>query len=354
MRRLTVVAALAALVVLAGCTAAPPLAAPDTTSGSRPPDAAPVPAPTPRIPLDCDSLVDADAIATEFGVVAAPTPWQPPLGGVGTAYTAQGDLALLQAGALLCTWGTAEGTDPALVVRVIPAAIDLGALSESIGVSPASPDARETCDLAGELPGCALWIPLESTTTFVRVWADPQIEPDLDAVTEDARTFALGLAQEVTVAQPVAPRWEPAVSTVTVPPSCSALIENGSRLTSLGALTGDATLSTITDPLAMAALAELGGLGCAWSGQLGGTLETIILPGGAWAWDTFSPRSTTAIDYTPRADLGERAVTAGGDGEYLVEVIAGGALIVIRGDVASVEELVDVARAQLNTLGWVG
>lgn len=341
----------AAVLLLAGCTTAPPVASPTAAPTPRPTvTSSPESAPAPRFDVDCDALVDEDAIAATFDVTGALTEWRPPLGGIATTFTTRGDFAVLQAGALVCEWGVADSADPSLVVQVLPASADLSGLGDAILSSPVAPGARESCGERDDLFGCALWVPVATGTVVVAV-ASPAATDALGSFTEDARTLALQVAG-VVAASVVAPLWEPAETPLAAPASCSGLIEDGSRLAALGTLTGDATLSSIVDPLARGALAEVGGLACTWSSEQG-LLEIVMLPGGAWAWDEFAPRTTESIEFTPRDGLGDEAATAVGQSEALVDVLAGGTWLSIRGDTDDVEQLVEVARAVLEGVGWV-
>lgn len=343
--------AAAALLVLAGCTAAPPAASPSAAPTPRPTvTSSPESIPQSRFDLDCAGLVDADALAATFDVTGPVTEWRPPLGGIATTFTTRGDLAIIQAGALVCEWGVADSADPSLVVQVLPAAADLSGLGDAVVASPVAPDARESCGEREDLLGCALWIPTGGLTVVVAV-ASPGIADELTAFTDEARGLATDIVTVVSASE-VAEPWEPAEAPLAAPTSCSGLIEDGSRLEALGTLTADATLSSIVDPLARGALAEVGGLACTWSAELG-LLEIVMLPGGAWAWDEFPPRTTDGIEFTPRDGLGDEAATAVGQGEALVDVLAGGTWLSIRGDTDDVEQLVEVARAVLEGVGWV-
>jgi hypothetical protein len=351
LRRASVIAVAASMLLLAGCTAAPPVASPTTAPTPRPTvTASPESSPQSRFDVDCEALIDEDAVAATFDVTGALTDWRPPLGGIATTFTTRGDFAVLQAGALLCEWGVADSADPSLVVQVLPASADLTGLGDAILSSPVGPGARESCGQRDDLIGCALWVPVATGTVVVAV-ASPATTDALESFTQDARTLASQVAA-VVAASPVAPLWVPAEAPLAAPASCSGLIEDGSRLAALGTLTGDAALSSIVDPLARGALAEVGGLACTWSGEQG-LLEIVMLPGGAWAWDEFAPRTTDAIEFTPRDGLGDEAVTAVGHGEALVDVLAGGTWLSIRGDTDDVEQLVEVARAVLAGVGWV-
>ena len=348
LRRATVTAA--AVLLLAGCTTAPPVTSPSAAPTPRPTvTSSPESTPQSRFDVDCASLVDPDEIATVFDVTGALTEWRPPLGGIATTFTTRGDFAVLQAGALLCEWGVADSADPSLVVQVLPASADLTGLGDAILPSPVAPGARESCGERDDLFGCALWVPVATGTVVIAV-ASPATTDALESFTEDARTLATQVAA-VVAASPVAPPWEPAEAPLAAPASCSGLIEDGSRLVALGTLTGDDTLSSIVDPLARGALAEVSGLACTWSGEEG-LLEIVMLPGGAWAWDEFAPRTTESIEFTPRDGLGDEAATAVGQGEALVDVLAGGTWLSIRGDTEDVEQLVEVARAVLQGVGW--
>lgn len=348
LRRATVTAA--AVLLLAGCTTAPPATSPSVAPTPRPTvTSSPESTPQSRFDVDCDALVDDDAIASTFGVTGALTEWRPPVGGIATTFTTRGDFAVLQAGALLCEWGVADSADPSLVVQVLPASVDLTGLGDAILASPVAPGAREACWERDDLFGCALWVPVATGTVVVAV-ASPATTDALESFPEDARALATQVAA-VVAASPVAPLWEPADAPLAAPASCSGLIEDGSRLAALGSLTEDATLSSIVDPLARTALAEVGGLTCTWSGEQG-LLEIVMLPGGAWAWDEFAPRTTDAIEFTPRDGLGDEAATAVGQAEALVDVLAGGTWLSIRGDTAEVEQLVEVARVVLEGVGW--
>lgn len=344
-------AIIAAVVLLAGCTAAPPVASPTAAPTPRP-TVTPSAESTPqsRFDVDCDALVDEEAIASTFDVTGALTEWRSPLGGIATVFTTRGDFAVIQAGALRCEWGVADSADPSLVVQVLPASADLSGLGDAILASPVAPGARESCGEREDLYGCALWVPVETLTVVIAV-AGPVTTDGLEPFTEDARTLASQVAAAV-AASAVGPVWEPADAPLAAPASCSDLIEDGSRLAALGTLTGDASLSSIVDPLAQRAFTDRGGLACAWSGEQG-MLEIIMLPGGGWAWNEYTPRTTEYIEFTPRDALGDEAVTAVGSGEALVDVLAGGTWLSIRGDTDDVEQLVEVARAVLEGVGWV-
>jgi hypothetical protein len=350
LRRASVIAA-ASVLLLAGCTSAPPTSSPSAAPTPRPTvTSSPESTPQSRFDVDCDALVDEDALAATFDVTGALAEWRPPLGGIATTFTTRGDFAIIQAGGLVCEWGVADSADPSLVVQVLPAPVDLTALDDTVVTSPVAPGARESCGERDDLVGCALWIPVGSVTVVVAV-ASPGTLDDLSEFTEQARQLASDIVTVVTVGAVAAP-WEPAEAPLAAPASCAGLIEDGSRLAALGTLAEDAALSSIVDPLARGALAEVRGLACTWSGEQG-LLEIVMLPGGAWAWDEFAPRTTDAIEFTPRDGLGDEAATAVGQGESLVDVLAGGTWLSIRGDTTEVEQLVEVARAVLEGVGWV-
>lgn len=353
MRRLIapVAPTLALLIALAGCTPAPP-----AVESSSPPSARPTATaraettPEPRLSVTCDALVDADALATAFGVEGSPRTPEPPTGSIVDTFAGRGELAVRQEGALLCEWGEAAGADPALVVQVLPDVADLASLGDVVEPSPVADDARELCGERRLRFDCAFWIPLASTTTVVALTGDAALAADLVAFRALARETAGGIARAADAAT-IMPAWQPKPTALTLPTTCGELIEESSRLGSLGALTADATAGQLVDPLALTAVATIGGLSCAWSGQDGGTLDVLLMPGAAWAWDDFAPRSTDLLDFTPRADLGEAAALASQGGDHLLDVRAGGAWLSIRADTSSPEALVDLARALLDIIG---
>lgn len=350
-RLIAPVAAALLLVALAGCTATPPAIEPSSPSPTRPTaTASATTTPEPRLSVTCDELADADALATAFGIEGRLRTPAPPTGSIVDTFAGRGELAVRQNGALLCEWGEAAGAEPALVVQVLPAVADLASLGDAAQPSPVADDARELCGERSLRFDCAFWIPLATTTTVVALTGDAALATDLDEFRMTARETAGSIARAADAAT-IAPAWQPEPSALTVPATCGGLIEDGSRLGSLGALTADATAGQLVDPLALTAVDAIGGLACAWTGQDGGTLDVLLMPGAAWAWRDFAPRSTDLLDFTPRDDLGEAAALASANGDHLLDVRAGGAWLSIRADTSSPEALVDLAAAILDIVG---
>lgn len=347
MRRAALTLVVAATFAVTACTASPdstPTAEPSSARPAPTSTASPASSPVSRFDVECPDLADQDAIATTFGITGPFTDFSPEPGGIAATFVARASFALIQDGALFCQWGDAAGADPFLQVIAIPVVVDRAELGFFVD-STEVPDASESC--------------LQSRCTFVATSTDRTVQVSIAGPTdaeaevflEDARALTATLIGSIGAAS-IAPAWSPAEEPLAAPDSCAGLIADGTRVAGLGAVTENAEVSSVTDVVTRAALADVGGLACAWSGQEEGVVEIVMLPGGAWAWEDFPPRTTDDIDFTPRDGLGDDAATAMRLSDVLVDVEAGGSWLSVRADAGSVDEVVELARAVLAGVGW--
>lgn len=286
----------AALVVLAGCSAAAPGG---SVSTGDPAQAGP------GIDLDCADLLDLDVLSEAFAPGIAPTPLT--FYGAGDYY-ALAQMGLAQAGALRCEWSDGGGNGPEryLTVSVLPAAAEAwAAQSAAIAIFQPLADAYgdaswHSCDDTGGHAGCRVdvlagdrWLSAVLGGLTTTDAAGPVIETALTALAtaSDLETPGRG--------EPVA--------------SCDELAPTDLVSSTIGGAVARVEQEFPVQPVSYhAGFLLAGGTYCSWRNDLSSasalTANLGYLPGGAAAWDEYwAGEPNERVDREPVAGLGDAA-----------------------------------------------
>lgn len=334
----------ALLITVAGlvaCSATPaPTGSPSSTV-SQPSPTATQSEPTVRFDVGCDDAVPASTVQSALGVGVIPITRWPDVsvaGGVIESFNTAMHVAMVQAGSLICTWGT-DDTAAFSVVAVpdaaqefqalVPTFYGLPAVASSFGV------AYGFCGTAGE-PECSHQVLIGSTWLSVAQSGVRLTDAQL-ATLVDSASAAIAEAT-------IAPAWIAPVRMLSPQTNCSTL--------------ADAVVGATAEPLAPSGYAQYleaasvdvaDGLGCLIAMPTG-SAQVVVIPGGAWSWAEWAPASNASLTLEPVAGLGEAAAVGCAGTTCTVHVISGGDRVAISGQFDSRESAVSFASALLAAL----
>jgi hypothetical protein len=287
-------AAIAALVVLSGCSAATPGGANDgdATPGSGP-----------AIDLDCAALLGLDVLAESFAPEIAPIPLT--FSGAGDYYELA-QIGLAQAGALRCEWSDGGSPERYLTVSVLPAAADAWA-SQSAAIAIFQPQADaygdaswHTCSDSGGYASCRIDVLAGDRWLSAVLGGLTTTDAAGDVIEAALGTLAAASDGDLPARGPAAG-------------SCDDLVPTDLVSSALGADVELVELETPVQPVAYhAGFLVAGGTHCYWRNGIGSSTALTAtfgyLPGGAAAWDDFwADEPNERVDREAVADLGDAA-----------------------------------------------
>lgn len=267
---------IAALALLAGCSAPTPNGAPGDDPAA--------PTAGPAIDLDCAGLLDLDLLGDAFAAELEPIPLT--FDGAGDYYVLA-QIGLAQAGALRCEWsdGGGDGPERYLTMSVLPDAAEAwAAQSAAIAIFQPQADAYgdaswHTCSDTGGYASCR--IDVLSGDRWLTAVLGGLAATDAAAPVIEAALGTLATASDLDT-----PGRVPAAG------SCDELAPTDLVSSGLGAGVERVDLETPVQPVAYhAGFLVAGGTHCYWRNDLGSASALSAtfgyLPGGAAAWDDY-------------------------------------------------------------------
>ena len=292
MRAALAATALAALVVLTGCST------PGGSTGEEPQSEA-----GPAIDLDCAGLLGLDVLGEAFAPKIAPIPLT--FSGAGDYYELS-QIGLAQAGALRCEWSDGGSPERYLTMSVLPAATDAwAAQSAAIAIFQPSADAYgdaswHTCSDSGGYASCR--IDVLAGDRWLSAVLGGLAATDAAASVIEAALGALATASDGDL-----PARGPAAG------SCDDLAPTDLVASALGTGVERVDLETPVQPVVYhAGFVVAGGTHCYWRNDLSSASALSAtfgyLPGGAVAWDDFwADEPSERVDREAIDGLGDAA-----------------------------------------------
>jgi hypothetical protein len=290
-----------------------------------------------RIQVGCSDLTTATAASAALGVKvasAAPAPsWADP-GGISESFRLVQHTALIQAGALDCSWTD----DPSrnivgLKVQVLAqgqAGWAAHRLAQATTIAGWADGAYFECD-SGTGQFCNYDVMTNGQWVGLQFYGPATYSANFNTAT---RSLAKMIVSTITSAAPPNPLWVGPASTHTIPTDCASIFPDGSNITGLPGL----KLLTPTQSLDYgvggdvegAALILDGGYSCVWVTPNGsGVIQLLILPGGSWAWTADPAQSNASLALKPTTGLGDSALVGCTASECASHILFGGYWIAV-------------------------